>query len=168
MFCSDIENNVLQSSNNHPYWRPAILNYVFLLHFQMQTWKGFLSKVNSIITKLWSKLIIYSLNALAHQNKPINTFHREHIQKCVNCWCNTKKRWLREGKCKVFEKQKSKIFKWLYIDFSNLFRSSKFDSWQWLTLSAPRISKSWIKIKINLIFYFHTSLWCLKRFYGGL
>ena len=22
--------------------------------------------------------------------------------------------------------------------------------------------------KLNLNFYFHTSLWCLKRFYGGL
>ena len=25
MFYSKIENNVLQSSNNHPYWKPAIL-----------------------------------------------------------------------------------------------------------------------------------------------
>ena len=37
-----------------------------------------------------------------------------------------------------------------------------------LTLSAPRISESWLKIKINLNFYFHTSLWCLNRFYEGL
>ena len=37
-----------------------------------------------------------------------------------------------------------------------------------LTLPAPRISESYIKIKINLNFYFHTSLWCLKRFYEGL
>ena len=32
----------------------------------------------------------------------------------------------------------------------------------WLTLLAPCISESCIKIKINLNFYFHTSLWCLK------
>ena len=25
MFYFEIENNVLESSNNHPYWRPAIL-----------------------------------------------------------------------------------------------------------------------------------------------
>ena len=31
------------------------------------------------------------------------------------------------------------------------------------TLPAPCISESCIKIKINLNFYFHTSLWCLKR-----
>ena len=37
-----------------------------------------------------------------------------------------------------------------------------------LTLPAPRISESCIKIKINLNFYFHTSLWCLKRFYEGI
>ena len=37
-----------------------------------------------------------------------------------------------------------------------------------LTLPAPCISESWIKIKTNLNFYFHTSLRCLKRLYEGL
>ena len=37
-----------------------------------------------------------------------------------------------------------------------------------LTLPAPDISESWIEIKVNLNLYFHTSLWCLKRFYKGL
>ena len=37
-----------------------------------------------------------------------------------------------------------------------------------LTLPAPFISESCIKIKINLNFYFHTSLWCLKNLYEGL
>ena len=37
-----------------------------------------------------------------------------------------------------------------------------------LTLLAPCIFKSCIKIKINLNFYFHTSLWYLKRFYEDL
>ena len=37
-----------------------------------------------------------------------------------------------------------------------------------LTLSASSISESCIKIKINLNYYFRTSLWCLKRFYEGL
>ena len=32
----------------------------------------------------------------------------------------------------------------------------------------PFISESLIKIKINLNFYFHTYLWCLKRFYEGV
>ena len=35
------------------------------------------------------------------------------------------------------------------------------------TLSYPCISESCIKIKINLNFYFHNSLWCLKRSYEG-
>ena len=34
-----------------------------------------------------------------------------------------------------------------------------------LTLKDPFISKSCIEIKVELNFYFHTSLWCLKRFY---
>ena len=36
-----------------------------------------------------------------------------------------------------------------------------------LTLTAPCILESCSNIKINLNFYFHTSLWCLKRFYEG-
>ena len=36
-----------------------------------------------------------------------------------------------------------------------------------LTLSVPCISESRIGIKIKSDFYFHTSLWCLKRFYEG-
>ena len=37
-----------------------------------------------------------------------------------------------------------------------------------LNLPSPCISESFIKIKINLNFCFHTSLWYLKRFYEGL
>ena len=37
-----------------------------------------------------------------------------------------------------------------------------------LILPIPCISESSIEIKIKLNFYFHTSLWCLKRFYEGL
>ena len=37
-----------------------------------------------------------------------------------------------------------------------------------LTLPTPCISESCNKVKINSNFYFHTSLWCLKRFYEGL
>ena len=33
-----------------------------------------------------------------------------------------------------------------------------------LTLKDPLIFESCIEIKIKLTFYFHTSLWCLKRF----
>ena len=31
------------------------------------------------------------------------------------------------------------------------------------SLNQGSISESYIKVKINLIFYFRTSLWCLKR-----
>ena len=37
-----------------------------------------------------------------------------------------------------------------------------------LTLKDPLISESCIEITIELNFYFHTSLWYLKRFYEGL
>ena len=37
-----------------------------------------------------------------------------------------------------------------------------------LTLNVPCISESCIEIKIKLNLYFHTFLWCLKRFYEDL
>ena len=37
-----------------------------------------------------------------------------------------------------------------------------------LNLKDPFISESYIEIKIELNFYFCTSLWCLKSFYEGL
>ena len=37
--------------------------------------------------------------------------------------------------------------------------------YQELTLNVPHISESCIEIKIKWNFYFHTSTWCLKRFY---
>ena len=37
-----------------------------------------------------------------------------------------------------------------------------------LTLNVPCISESCMEIKVKLNFYFHTSLWGLKRFYEGL
>ena len=38
-----------------------------------------------------------------------------------------------------------------------------------LALACPAlcILESFIKMKINLNFYFHASLWCLKKFYEG-
>ena len=36
-----------------------------------------------------------------------------------------------------------------------------------LIIPVLYISESCIEIKINLNFYFHTFLWCLKRFYEG-
>ena len=39
-------------------------SFVFLLHFQMQIWKGFFSHMNSIKLTLWGQFIIYSLNTL--------------------------------------------------------------------------------------------------------
>ena len=51
----------------------------------------------------------------------------------------------------------------LLIGFLKLYSKSLL-----LTLPAPWIWESCIKIKINLNFYFHTSFKCLKRLYEGL
>ena len=70
-----------------------------------------------------------------------------------------------------------KIFKFFVLTFwacreNGLIRKiinfEIYDVTAWLTLKDLFISESCIEIKIELNFYFHTSLWCLKRFYEGL
>ena len=70
----------------------------------------------------------------------------------------------------------SKHYKWKIIQISLTILHTKFleafyqhiENTIVLTLKDPFISESCIQIKIELNPYFHTSLWCLKRFYEGL
>ena len=83
----------------------------------------------------------------------------------------------RQGKIYLFIGDKFQTF---VSDELNNFLSSNDINWKYilfpwwggfykcLTLKDPFISESCIEIKIKLNFYFHTSLWCLKRFYEGL
>ena len=57
-------------------------------------------------------------------------------------------------------------FCFLYVYFGHMFYFILYSIL--LTLKDTSISESWIEKKIELNFYFHTSLWCLKRFYEGL
>ena len=63
-----------------------------------------------------------------------------------------------------------RMFFWFSWDFYKSFRNLVIQNTTiiFFILPAPYISESCIKIKINLNFYFCTSLWCLKRFYEGL
>lgn len=91
---------------NH-HWRLAILvNELFLSALLSNA--DFFRQMYSIKITLWSKLVIYSLNALLS----IRVSGLSLVQKYVNRWCNTKKCRLREGNCKVSEKPESKILKW--------------------------------------------------------
>ena len=55
-----------------------------------------------------------------------------------------------------------------FFRYFSFWRKSKYVDISYLTLSVQRISERCIERKIKLNFYFHTSLWCLKRFYEGL
>ena len=60
-----------------------------------------------------------------------------------------------------FSKDESLFWKW-DKDNKQIWKTES------LKLNVLCISESCIEIKINLNFCFHTSLWCLKRFYEGL
>ena len=64
--------------------------------------------------------------------------------------------------CKTFTNLKSNV---KYIISQGFIARLPFKSIFSLTLKDPFISESFIEIKVELNFYFHTSLWCLKMFY---
>ena len=59
--------------------------------------------------------------------------------------------------------QMKQSISYVVLDLTKIFQENNI-----LTLKDLFISESCIEIKIKLNFYFHTSLWCLKRFYEGL
>ena len=85
----------------------------------------------------------------------------EQIELRVSCFLHFGFCFL-NARCNFYLKQ---IFRFLQSGIScAIFRED-------LTRPAPPhpcTSESCIKIKINLIFYFHTSLWCHKSFYEAL
>ena len=113
--------------------------------------------------KLLETTFVFNLYIKTFMPNPIKSFW--HIQEFGAYF----QRW------KVIEKfvnlvhyRQKLIYTW--ISFLNpywLEQNKPFSSTN-LTLPAPFISESCIKIKINLNFHFYTSLWCLKRFYEGL
>ena len=67
----------------------------------------------------------------------------------------------------------SKIFEFVYsvdLVFTQYFLqiSSIYVVYVNVILNVQCISERYIEMKIKLNFYFHTSLWCLRRFYEGL
>ena len=75
---------------------------------------------------------------------------------------------------KIFKNLSMRAIDFFIFDFLKkiifwiAFHSVIFSWYLILTLPAPCIFESCIKIKINLNFHFHISLWCFKRFYEGL
>ena len=79
---------------------------------------------------------------------------------------STQKRnsWVRAAKCL----QAFLFTEGLHISLSLLCKSLIWEKKnKILTLSVLCIYEIYIRIKINLYFYFHTSLWCPKPFYEG-
>ena len=85
-------------------------------------------------------------------NKNISNFRWE-LKNLANC--------TKGDPVLCFEKMHVYVYKVSYCEKCWMFQIV-------LTLKDPFISERCIEIKIELNFYFHTSLWCLKRFYEGL
>ena len=86
------------------------------------------SKMNLIKTTLRNRLINDSLNSILRidiSGLSLQSFHDEHLEKCVNYWFNAKNRRLSQRKCKLYKKRESKKTKQPHFNISGI---SEFES----------------------------------------
>ena len=123
-------------------------------------WIDAIDHVNCIHKKLYKSNLsrIYKKDLLIHEQIIFSFLSKIKLTPRINI--------LAVLKCKTNKElfKINSLFRYIISSFSinQSFVSCK------LTLKDPLIFESCIEIKIKLTFYFHTSLWCLKRFYEGL
>ena len=119
-------------------------------------WIDAIDHVNCIHKKLYKPNLsrIYKKDLLIHEQIIFYFLSKIKLTPRINI--------LAVLKCKTNKElfKINSLFRYIISSFSinQSFVSCK------LTLKDPLIFESCIEIKIKLTFYFHTSLWCLKRF----
>ena len=84
--------------------------------------------MNLIKTTLRNRLTNDSSNSIFRINisgLSLQSFHDEHLEKCVNYWFNAKNRRLSQRKCKLYKKRESKKTKQPHFNISGI---SEFES----------------------------------------
>ena len=105
--------NILPLADEHIFWKPTtmIIEICLCAPFSNVSLERLFSKMNLIKTTLHNRLINDSLNSTLHiiiSRLSLQSFHDEHLEKCVNYWFNAKDCHLSQHKHKLYEKCKSK------------------------------------------------------------
>ena len=87
---------ILSLADEHIFWKPTILIIEMCLcaPFSNASLERLFSQMNLIKTTLRNRLTNDSLNSILRINisgLPLQSFHDEHLEKCVNYWFNAKK-----------------------------------------------------------------------------
>ena len=104
---------ILSLADEHIFWKPTtlIIEICLCAPFSNVSLERLFSKMNLIKTTLHNRLINDSLNSTLHINisrLSLQSFHDEHLEKCVNYWFNAKDCHLSQHKHKLYKKCKSK------------------------------------------------------------
>ena len=104
---------ILSLADEHIFWKPTtlIIEICLCAPFSNVSLERLFSKMNLIKTTLRNRLINDSLNSILRidiSGLSLQSFHDEHLEKCVNYWFNTKN--CRQSQCKrkLYKKPTSK------------------------------------------------------------
>ena len=120
--------NILPLADEHIFWKPTtmIIEICLCAPFSNVSLERLFSKMNLIKTNICNRLTNDSLNSILSINisgLPLQSFHDEQLEKCVNYWFNTKNCCLSQQKCKLYKKPNSKKTKQPHFNISDISES---------------------------------------------
>ena len=121
---------ILSLADEHIFWKPTtlIIEICLCAPFSNASLKRLFSQMNLIKATPCNHLTNNSLNSILRINSGLSlqSFHDEHLEKCVNYWFNTNNRCLSQRKRKLYKKHEGKKTKQTHFNISDI--SSEFES----------------------------------------
>ena len=119
---------ILSLADEHIFWKPTtlIIEICLCAPFSNASLERLFSKMNLIKTTLCNCLTNDSLNSILRINisgLSLQSFHDEHLEKCVNYWFNAKNRRLSQRK--LYKKRESKKTKQPHFNISDISSESE-------------------------------------------
>ena len=121
---------ILPLADEHIFWKPTtfIIEKCLCVPFSNASLEWLFGKMNLIKRPQCNHLTSDSLNSILRINirgLSLQSFHDEHLEKCVNYWFNTKN--CRQSQCKrkLYKKPTSKETKWPHFNISDISESKR-------------------------------------------
>ena len=119
---------ILSLADEHIFWKPTtlIIEICLCAPFSNASLERLFSKMNLIKTTLRNRSTNDSLNSILRINisgLSLQSFHDEHLEKCVNYWFNAKNRRLSQRK--LYKKRESKKTKQPHFNISDISSESE-------------------------------------------
>ena len=121
---------ILSLADEHIFWKSTtvIIAISLCAPFSNASLERLFSQMNLIKTTLRNRLANDSLNSILRINisgLSLQSFHDEHLEKCVNYWFNAKNRRLSQRKRKLYKKRESKKTNQPHFNISDISSESE-------------------------------------------